>query len=476
MIVPGRERRLTYLTRCRFVMDRACTDRPREAPVKRTRIRSICLFAIAALAMCSQTLLKRESKHSTGECAGEDCNVVARGFRAFTENMHALSANGRACADCHVPADHFQLSPSTAEARYRLLLIRRQFDANADDPLFRPTDANDFRASGSGASDFTNLRKHGLIRIGFPLPSNVRLIDERTGNPSDETEVDVWRAVPPIANLVLTGPDSQNPFPRGPNNTGGYQRDGRFGSLEEQARNALKDHSEMKGETREGLVEDIASFERTVFSSPQARATAEALRSGNTPGFEEPPLTELETQGKAVFNRACGNCHGGAGFSTTNRPVVFRYHDTKTQCPRPVDTASPPRFSFAACAPEVEQTARTYEFTTATGEKVRRRSSDPGRALLTGIVMIGGQPAADDWNKLDVPGLHGIRHTAPYFHNNSATTLEEVVDHYIAFYKFARAQQPPGVVPPVASTDGVNFDRQPSPEERAALVAYLRTL
>lgn len=90
--------------------------------------------------------------------------------------------------------------------------------------------------------------------------------------------------------------------------------------------------------------------------------------------------------------------------------------------------------------------------------------------------MIGGQPAADDWNKLDVPGLHGIRHTAPYFHNNSAATLEEVVDHYIQFYKFVRAQQPPGVVPPVASTDGVNFDREPKPEERTALLAYLRTL
>ena len=444
--------------------------------MKGTLIRSIGLLVIATVGVYTQTLSRPALKHSSGQCDGEDCNTVARGFRAFTENMHALGANGRACADCHVPTDHFQLSPSTAEARYRLLLIRRQFDANADDPLFRPTDANDFRTSGASASNFTNLRKHGLVRISFPLPANVRLIDERTGSPSDETEVDVWRAVPPIANLVLTGPDDQNPFPRGPNNTGGYQRDGRFASLEEQARNALKDHAGMMGEPRERLAEDIASFERTIFSSPRARAIAEALRAGTTPTMEEPPLTELETQGKAVFNRACANCHGGHGFSTTNRPVVFRYHDTKTQCPRPVDTASPPRFSFTACAPELEQTVRTYEFTLASGENTRRRSSDPGRALLTGVVIVGGQPAADDWNKLDVPGLHGIRHTAPYFHNNSAATLEEVVDHYVEFYKFVQALQPPGVVPPVASTDGVNFDRQPKPDERAALLAYLRTL
>jgi cytochrome c peroxidase len=94
--------------------------------------------------------------------------------------------------------------------------------------------------------------------------------------------------------------------------------------------------------------------------------------------------------------------------------------------------------------------------------------------LLTGFV--GGPPPRDDWNKLDVPGLRGIARTAPYFHNNSAATLEDVVDHYVEFFKRVRATALPGVVPPVASTDGVNFDRMPLPEERAALLAYLRKL
>lgn len=108
-----------------------------------------------------------------------------------------------------------------------------------------------------------------------------------------------------------------------------------------------------------------------------------------------------------------------------------------------------------------------------TGAKIRRTSSDPGRALLTGFAG-AGPPAADDWNKLDVAGLRGLRNTAPYFHNNSADTLEEVVDHYVAFYQRVQVIAPPGVVAPVASTDGVHFDRAPLPEERAALLAYLR--
>ena len=107
------------------------------------------------------------------------------------------------------------------------------------------------------------------------------------------------------------------------------------------------------------------------------------------------------------------------------------------------------------------------------GTKIRRTSSDPGRALLTGFV--GGPLPLDDWEKLDIPGLRGIAKTAPYFHNNSAATLEEMVDHYIEFFKLVQANAAPGApVPPLATTDGVHFDRQPAPEERAALIAYLR--
>jgi cytochrome c peroxidase len=106
------------------------------------------------------------------------------------------------------------------------------------------------------------------------------------------------------------------------------------------------------------------------------------------------------------------------------------------------------------------------------GTTARRTSSDPGRALLTGFV--GGAAPTDDWNKFDVPGLRGIRQTAPYFHNNSAATLEEVVDHYIQFFNRVKALN--AVPPPVATTNGTDFNRQPLPEERAALLAYLRKL
>ena len=65
--------------------------------------------------------------------------------------------------------------------------------------------------------------------------------------------------------------------------------------------------------------------------------------------------------------------------------------------------------------------------------------------------------------------------TAPYLHNNSAATLEDVVDHYIEFFKRLRADCRTGTASTVTSTNGVDFDRR-RPEERAALLAYLRKL
>src|SRR5678816_38134 len=99
------------------------------------------------------------------------------------------------------------------------------------------------------------------------------------------------------------------------------------------------------------------------------------------------------------------------------RPIV-RYHSIVTTCPRPTTDG------FAACPARLNRNARTYRITLANGTVQTVITSDPGRLLLT------GQPA--DLGVMDVTQLRGISRTAPYFHNNSAATLEDVVDHYDA--------------------------------------------
>lgn len=421
------------------------------------------------------------------DCGGEPCDAVQRGRLAFFDRtLDGLDANGRACADCHMAADHFQLSPDSVEARFQFLQRRRQSQPDADDPLFRPIDADDFRTNGESATDFSNLRQNGLVRITFPLPPNIRLIDPATNTASDETFVDVWRMVPSVNNVALTGPDASTPvWPRGPNPTGGYQLDARLATLQEQALGALINHAQIQAAAPQKLLDDLASFQRLLFTNHRVRALSDAVRVGTTPLPDpDPPLSELEEQGKAVFVRACSQCHGGPGMSTPQFPVN-RFSSISSGCPRPVDTATPARFAFAACAPRLLRNARTYEIALSVptltpegllpaGTKVRRTSDDPGRALLTGFV--GGPGPQDDWEKFDIPGLRGISATAPYFHNNSAATLDDVLDHYDQFFKRVPTIAPPGVVSPVISTDGVHVDRPPRPEERAALLAYLRRL
>jgi cytochrome c peroxidase len=440
-------------------------------------IRSLSFCAFAVLSLLAQAGATDASHESTQarDCGGESCIAVLRGVFAFVDrHPRGLGGNGRACADCHMPADSFQLSPADVERRYQDLEARRLRHGSADDPLFRAIDADDFHTAGDAASDFRNLRENGLIRITFDLPANMRLIDPATNTVSMETSADVWRTVPSVMNVKLTGPDDVNPWFRGPNLSGGYQLDARIESLQEQAAAALTHHAQIVGAPPQRLLDDLTAFQNRLFSSPRVRAFADAIRTGELVVPDpDPTLNALQLQGRAVFTRACAQCHGGAGQSTPEFPVV-RYHDISSQCPRPVDTAFPPRWQFKPCPARLARNARTYEIKLPDGSTIRRTSSDPGRALLTGFAGVG-IPGRDDWNKFDVPGLRGISRTAPYFHNNSADTLEDVVDHYVEFFKRVQAVAPVAF-PPIISTDGVHADRPPTPEEVPALLAYLRTL
>jgi cytochrome c peroxidase len=408
-----------------------------------------------------------------------------RGDTDFHDRVLAgLGGNGRACSDCHMESNGFQLSPVNVEARFQIMNA-----SGVDDPLFRPIDADDFVANGASASDYSNLRQNGLIRVRMQLPSNIKVVDASscmTGGAtapcetassyvvSTATFTDVWRSVPSVLNVSLSGNDSQpSIWARGPNPQGGYQLDGRVDTLQNQALGALLGHAQVATAPGVDFLDDIAAYENGLLAT------------------DEPPLNDLETRGKTVFERACSQCHNGPGMSTpiTGAPTIIRFHDDFTGCPRPVDSISPARWNMASCAPSIARNAQTYEISFADGFKMRRTSSDPGRALLSGFVF-SDLPAADgsclhapcgpshldDWQKFEIAPLHGISKTAPYFHNNSAATLEDVVIHYEEFFKLSDALNPPPAMPPLLTTDGVHRDRPNVPAERAALVAYLEKL
>ncbi|MGZ7078489.1 MAG: hypothetical protein ACXVJT_03655 [Thermoanaerobaculia bacterium] len=448
---------------------------------------SLTLFATLALVVVPRAAGEEHDGNDDTKlnCDDKPCDAVARGRAAFNDRtLRKLGGNGRSCADCHMPSENFQLSPAAAQARFAALQARRTHHRKADDPLFRPVDADDFREHGETATDFSNLLENGLVRVTMPLPPNVKLVDPVTLQPTTDTSVDLWRAVIPVLNVAITGPDAVLPVwppgaprvplmgqdPNGPNRQGGYQHDARFGTLQEQARGALLGHAQVSGEPPQRMLDDLAAFERTLFSSRRVEVLANAILSGATQFPDpDPELNELERQGKTVFNRACAQCHGGSLHPSTSTPEtsfvrpIVRYHNVQTACPRPATDG------FTQCPPRLARNARTYRITLANGTFQFVTTSDPGRLLLT------GQPA--DLGVMDVTQLRGISRTAPYFHNNSAATLEEVLDHYDALFKRAARLNPPPNLPPILSSNGLVVDRGfVDANERAALLAYLGRL
>ena len=431
-----------------------------------------------------------------------------------------ITSNGRACADCHMASDNFQLSPASVKARWNALQTCRKKNPSADDPLFRAIDADDFRVNGANASKFSNLVDNGLVRITFTLPPNIRLAAgpcTPTGCAPllPDTQVDVWRAVPTVQNVKLTGSAEGLSFPqntswlRGPNLQGGYQVDGRASNLQEQALGALFNHAQVSSAPSQGVLDEIAGFETNEFSSAGVRAMSGAIDQGAAPVDPDPVLTADEAAGKVVFQRACAQCHGGPAQSNPGVPGIARYGSVQAQCPRPADNPNipgwtgTPRWQFKQCATTDPgappgsgfRNTRWYEITRPNGEVVRRPTSDPGRTLLTGFASLGPVPgpgypatglvipALDDWLALDVPQIRNLKNTAPYFHNNSAATIDDMLDHYVEFFKFVAAiaprTRPDGSAaprPPPISTDGVNDDRPFTAAERPALKAYLLKL
>jgi cytochrome c peroxidase len=375
--------------------------------------------------------------------------------------------NGRSCATCHVLDEATTLRPENVQAR---------LEQNPDDPLFNRLDADDPNAA---TLSFEHLKK-GLIRVVLPLPDNMDVIDlDGNVTTGPDRTISVWRGVPSISNTALTAP---------------YQLDGRQKTLEEQAQAAITSHSEGPLVSREQL-EQIAQFQRSVFSSPRAWLVSRLVDLG-LPLDEVPipeefmPLTAAEKRGREVYDSACQACHGSA---TTDRIVDREVHDLffaelgpdgnvrfelidgrpeAVLLPRDNDEflniglGLATYFGQLGIAPafndDLEMPQYRFRFyadgtrgqklvdlppvpVTESGEPLDPRPAldDRGAPIVgpnrvpqlfssdPGRAAISGDPA--DFEAFDVNPLRGIARTPPYFHDNSHATLEEVIDTYSRF-------------------------------------------
>jgi cytochrome c peroxidase len=391
--------------------------------------KSSFVFAVALLLSALSSLAQATSPPT-------DQGKIKSGEAFFNGQFPAAHGNGRTCATCHVPEEAFQLTPAHVEARFQALQQRRLTDTEADDPLFRSVDAND------GAQDFTNLRQHALVRVFIQLPVNAQ--GQKLVWPVDDptaTVVSVWRSTPTVMNSAFTAP---------------FQLDGRMATLEGQAIGALINHSEIENAPKTKFLEAVAAFQKTLYSSPSVKALSDALANGQTPPPTDPPLNALEQRGRELFDHHCIFCHGGP-TQTKRREDITPPAVQDIQISRPL----PPFAVGIPFAPSPLQ-PRLWAFRVeGQTEPVVRPSTDPGKALLSGNI--------DEFNFFDMPTLYGIGKTAPYFHDNSAATLEDVMIHYQHHFEAVRR-----VIP-----DFLSWPLRPdliTDDQIAPLVAYLKKI
>jgi cytochrome c peroxidase len=377
-------------------------------------------------------------------------------------------ANGRACATCHRPEDDFTLKP----ARVAQLL-----EEDPDDPLFNAIDADDPTAE---TLTFEHLKK-GLVRVWLPLPDNVDLLDAAGDLVTpDDRKLFVWRGVPSIADAALTAPFQLD----GRAETLEAQAQG---AVTGHSEGGTAPPSEL--ERIAAFERTLFSSER---ARRIAEYLGQGGDPANAHDVEdELELTQAEQRGRELYDAVCGKCHGGSNQATiVDRglhdlafPVVKSdgtvLYEVPATDPPTLELASQPDHEFlnvgtafemylAVVLRETEHESFTkdvefptyrYRFYTD-GSRTQVAadlppptppfdpdaggftfefdddnnpvwgpnfapqffSTDPGRS------MISGSP--NDFEAFDVPTLRGISKTAPYFHNNTADTLERVVELY----------------------------------------------
>jgi cytochrome c553 len=353
---------------------------------------------------------------SSGGSAGSAGDSSLDAEYLFT--TETFGGNGRTCVTCHT-AETGTISPDQVQALY---------SESPDDPLFRPLDSDD------GASDdYGQLQTHATFRVTIALPPGVVL----TSDPS-ATSVVFRRGAPSTINTPAL--DSV------------LMWDGREPSLTAQALSAILGHAQATVTPTDTQLELIAGFEQgyDFFSSDVLRQYAQG---GPAPTWP-PGGTASEQRGRRWFAEdsaaprfnVCGQCHGGPMANTTasnsGLPVGQRFQTVNVS---EFNTLGNPTYQF------------TFPDPTHPGQTVTVVTPDPGRALITGDVR--------DVNFFKIPSLWGIKNTAPYFHDNSADTLEELMDHY---EKHLATFLSPNLSYP--------FPHVPTAQDKADIIAYLELL
>jgi cytochrome c peroxidase len=317
----------------------------------------------------------------------------------FFEN-ETFGGNGRTCQTCH-SKESGTVSPEDAAKR---------FAQDPADPLFVHDGSDD--GFGNGV---TRMLTDATVLMTINLAPNVILAADPTAR-----TVTLRRGIPTTLNSPALDPV--------------IMLDGRQPTLEAQALGAIIDHAQGAAPSF-AVLHSIAEFQRTndFFTSPEVRRFA--LGIGEAPGLPE-GNTPSERRGRKFFEDVppnpadgfkaglCSHCHSGPLLNQTNE-FAAAFIGLPIPAGQRFISVGVSEFNSAG------NPVREFVFDPGTPQAVHLFSPDPGRALVTGIV---NDPTLEHVNAFKISPLRGIERTAPYFHDNSAKTLEDVAAHYALFF------------------------------------------
>jgi cytochrome c peroxidase len=350
------------------------------------------------------------------------------GRRLFDEET--FGGNGRTCLTCH-SEDTGTVSPEDARRRFRI---------NRHDPLFVHDGSDDDDGDGFGDGNHaTRMLADATILMRIPLHPNVTLKQDPAAR-----FVTLRRGIPTTLNTPAGDPV--------------LMYDGRESALEAQALAAITDHAQATRTVRARELELIADFQRHAPRFFSSAALFLFAHGGRAPELPE-GRTASEKRGRRFFEDlppdfsvtppdlkagACAVCHSGPLMNQTNQFL-----------PAPVPPGT--RFQTVGVSELNEAGNPPIDFVFSNqnvpGGIIEVSSPDPGRALITGRAddsdPTNPAPTFDHLNAFKISPLRGIRRTAPYFHDNSARTLEDVLRHYRTFFAIVTDPDGPGPEPPL---------------------------
>jgi len=422
--------------------------------------------------------------------------------------FQSLGTNGRTCASCHLQGDGWSLSAATARAAYAA--------GAGSNPLFAAVDGANCPSvtAANGAGGHSLLLGNGLFRIGLPVPANAEFTITAVYDPygcalqGSPRTLSTYRRPLPATNLsflsavMYDGRETVNPLNDGATFLANLRSD-----LAHQAMDATLGHAQATATPTAAQLDEIVDFEIALYTAQRVDDAAGVLNAqgaqgGPTtlastsyyPGVNDPlggnptgaafdpnaftiyaawqkltssnPNTQARqavARGEALFNTHPLSITSVAGLNDAlGMPVIpgtcSTCHDTPNvgnhSLPVPLDIGTSHAAAYESDGQVAAALARLslpdlpiFQVTCTAGALAGtvRYTSDPGRAMITGRCA--------DVGRIKGPILRGLAARAPYFHNGTAASLEQVVEFY-----------------------NQRFQMGLSAQEQADLVAFLKTL